>query len=45
VAKGADTAVNAQAVTEWIRAAGPAPESDDIRRWLHSLVPEYQSTH
>jgi FlaA1/EpsC-like NDP-sugar epimerase len=45
VAKGADTAVNAHEVTAWIRDAGPAPESGDIRRWLQSLVPEYESAN
>jgi FlaA1/EpsC-like NDP-sugar epimerase len=43
VAKGADTAVNAQDVIAWIRDAGAAPDSGDIRRWLQSLVPEYRS--
>ncbi|MBA4260743.1 MAG: polysaccharide biosynthesis protein, partial [Comamonadaceae bacterium] len=41
VAKGADTAVNAAEVVQWIHDAGPAPQASDTRAWLRSLVPEY----
>jgi FlaA1/EpsC-like NDP-sugar epimerase len=44
VVKGADTAVNADAVVLWITSAGPAPQASDTRAWLRSLVPEYRST-
>lgn len=43
VAKGADTAVNAGQVMQWINGAGPAPLASDTRDWLRSLVPEYRS--
>jgi FlaA1/EpsC-like NDP-sugar epimerase len=43
VVKGADTAVNADAVVLWITGAGPAPQASDTRAWLRSLVPEYRS--
>lgn len=43
VAKGANTAVNAATVVQWITSAGPAPQADDTRAWLRSLVPEYRS--
>lgn len=42
VAKGADTAVNAAEVVQWINRAGPAPLASDTRAWLRSLVPEYR---
>lgn len=29
------------AVVEWIETAGPAPSSEQMRRWLHDLIPEY----
>ncbi|MCU0926563.1 MAG: polysaccharide biosynthesis protein, partial [Hydrogenophaga sp.] len=44
VAKGADTAVNAANVVQWITSAGPAPQASATRDWLRSLVPEYRST-
>jgi len=43
VAKGADTAVNAAEVVQWITSAGPAPQASETRAWLRSLVPEYRS--
>lgn len=45
VAKGADSAVNAAEVVQWIHMAGPAPQASDMRVWLRSLVPEYRSKH
>lgn len=45
VAKGANSAVNAAEVVEWIHDSGPAPKASDTRTWLRSLVPEYRSTH
>jgi FlaA1/EpsC-like NDP-sugar epimerase len=29
------------AVVDWIDAAGPAPSSEQLRRWLRDLIPEY----
>jgi FlaA1/EpsC-like NDP-sugar epimerase len=34
-------AASVSAVVEWIESAGPAPSSDQMRRWLRDLIPEY----
>ena len=36
-------AVMIENVIDWIKAAGPAPSSHDVRAWLHSHLPEYKS--
>ena len=36
-------AVQIAAVIRWIDDAGPAPDSQHVRQWLRSLVPEYKS--
>jgi len=43
IAKGADTAVDPVAVMQWIQAAGPVPQANEVRAWLRDLVPEYRS--
>lgn len=41
VAKVALSALDPADVSDWIEAAGPAPEAAATRAWLRTLVPEY----
>ena len=36
-------AVQIAAVIRWIEEAGPSPDSQQVRQWLRSQVPEYKS--
>jgi len=41
VAKVAPSTVDPAGVSDWIQAAGPAPDATATRAWLRALVPEY----
>lgn len=42
IAKTAGQLIDVQAVAAWVRDAGAAPASQDVRNWLRQQVPEYQ---
>lgn len=42
IAKTAGLLLDVQAVAEWIRDAGAAPDGKELRRWLRRQVPEYR---